>query len=104
MRTTPRYNNTPDWFNSAAAQRPMLVVCARYDALHHRTTTAAAAAAAAVYNCRCHLPPLATTTTNYHQLLPLLPLLLLLLLLLPLLPLLPLLLRTTYMRPWKRYL
>ena len=30
VRATPRYNNDPDWFNSAAAQRPMLVVCARW--------------------------------------------------------------------------
>ena len=68
VRTTPRYNNTPDWFNSAAAQRPMLVVCARYDALPHRTTTAAAAAA---FTCHFHLPlSLATTCDYYHQLPP----------------------------------
>ena len=33
VRATPRYNNDPDWFNSAAAQRPMLVVCARCEAV-----------------------------------------------------------------------
>ena len=68
VRTTPRYNNTPDWFNSAAAQRPMLVVCARYDALPHRTTTAAAAAA---FTCRFHLPlSLANFTCHHVRLLP----------------------------------
>ena len=63
MRTTPRYNNTPDWFNSAAARRPMLVVCARYDALHHRTTMAAAAAAV---TCRFHLPATTTNCCRYY--------------------------------------
>ena len=29
VRSTPRYNNAPDWFNSAAGQRPILLICAR---------------------------------------------------------------------------
>ena len=34
VRNTPRYDNEPDWFATAAAAKPILLVCAAYDELH----------------------------------------------------------------------